>query len=64
MVTVNEFMVLAENLKKRSFEDLIKKYKTDYLVWDKNRDQDWKINEQNFLQLLFELDSVAIYKIN
>jgi len=60
---INKVMSLAKNIKSQSFQELIKKYKADYLIWDKNTDTNWKISEQNFLQPLFEANNIVIYKI-
>lgn len=61
---ISAVIALAKNLQSDSFEKSIKKYQADYLVWDKNRDPNWQIDDQDFLQPLFEVDNIIIYKIN
>ena len=57
-------MSLEKEIKKQSFEQSVKKYRVDYLVWDKNKNLDWPIENLNFLEFKFEDNNIAVYKVN
>jgi len=60
---IDSIIAISRQIKKHDFKSLLTDYKVDYLIWDKNVDINWKIEEQNFLQPLFEKNNLVIYKL-
>jgi len=61
---IDKFLELAKEIQSNDFESQLKKYRVDYLIWNKAADPDWKINDQKFLSLIIQVDDLAIYKVN
>lgn len=61
---VQKIKTLAQNIQKQSFEKEIKTYKVDYLVWDKFKNPNWKIDGLNFLKKVYTSGNLIIYKVN
>ncbi len=59
---IQRVVTRAEELQKGDFIKEIKKYRVDYLIWDKNKNPDWKLNSANF-QPIFQRDNLIIFKI-
>ncbi len=59
------FIVYREELLKNDFESLINKYKTDYIIWDKNLNPNWRILELGFVDPVYTTKSndIIIFKI-
>lgn len=53
----------AKELQKRDFVKEITKYRADYLIWDKNKNPQWKIGN-NYFELVFQNKGILVYKIN
>ncbi len=53
----------AQELQKRNFTEEIKNYRVDYLIWDKNKNPQWKIGN-NYFEIVFQSDGILVYKIN
>jgi len=60
---INDFLELARNMKEKNFEQQLKKYKVDYFIWDKKVNNSWPIEELTFLQFLYEVNDMVIYKV-
>ncbi|MDO8676878.1 MAG: hypothetical protein Q7K16_04535 [Candidatus Azambacteria bacterium] len=54
-------MTRAKELQKGNFSEELKKFRIDYLVWDKNKNPDWEINSKNF-KPIFKNDNLIIFK--
>ena len=54
----------AKLLQSDSFENQIKTYQVDYLVWDKNKNPDWKLSRFKFLSQVFSEGDIIVYKVN
>lgn len=52
-----------KSFKKKDFETELKKYKLDYILWDKVMYPDWDPNKFAFLELVFEDDRILIFKV-
>jgi hypothetical protein len=61
---INEFLEFAHDIKSKDFASQLKKYRVDYLLWDKLKDPHWKIEEQAFLMPLVEMNNIVIYKVH
>jgi hypothetical protein len=61
---VERIQVAAAEVQERPFEELLKSYRIDYLVWDTAKDTEWKVKDLKFLELLHSEDGINIYKVN
>lgn len=52
----------AKELQGGDFIKELKKYKIDYLIWDKNKNPNWKIN-LNFFSGIYSMNNIVIYRI-
>lgn len=52
----------AGELLKGDFVEELKKFRVDYLIWDKNKNPEWKINSKNF-QPVFQNNNLIIFKL-
>lgn len=59
---INKILAAASQIQKDFFEKGLKKYRVDYFVWDKNKNFDWQLANQNFLEKAFEDENFAIYQ--
>lgn len=59
---INKVEIRARDLQSQDFRSLIKKYKIDYLVWDKNKNPDWEINSKIF-KSVFQSNNLIIFKV-
>jgi len=41
--------------------NLLKKYKLDYIVWDKNREPEWNLHKYPELMRIYDIDGIEIY---
>jgi hypothetical protein len=48
---------------KNSFEENLKKYRIDYVVWDRNKNLDWRLDEFKFLNLIYSTNNINIYTL-
>lgn len=55
-------MARAKELQKGDFIEELGKFRVDYLVWDKNKNPNWKINLENF-NPVFQNDGLIIFKL-
>jgi len=53
----------SSEMKSVSFEKLVRTYKVDYIVWDKNKNPEWNINKIKTLEKVFSHENIYIYKI-
>jgi len=51
----------ASQLQNSDWIKELKKYQIDYLIWDKNKNPDWKINLKNF-KSVFQSNNLIIFK--
>ena len=62
---INKVLTRAAEIQNNSLEEGIeegtKDYKADYFIWDKNRNPDWQLNNQKFLESVFENSDFVIY---
>lgn len=56
---IEEMLKLSKELKSKSFEENISKYKVDYLLLDKSVDQNWDFSGE----LLYQDNDIYIYKL-
>lgn len=59
----NNMLSMYKDFYNKSWSEIFKMYKLDYVLWDKKTDPKWKFDQDN-LKIVFESDNVAIYKIN
>ena len=59
---IQKVMTRAKESQNGNFAEEIKNYRADYLIWDKNKNLEWKIGKNNF-DLVFQTTDVLIYKI-
>lgn len=61
----SNFLLYREELLKKDFESLINKYKTDYIIWDKNLNPSWRILELEFVYPVYTTknNDIIIFKI-
>ena len=45
-------------------EQNFKQYRMDYLLWDKNREPEWRVADLKFLEPVYEYQNIVVYKIN
>jgi hypothetical protein len=60
---IRKFVDFSDQIKKGDFEKQLKKYRVDYLIWDKKTNPNWPIQNLTFLDLQYEKNDIAIYKI-
>ncbi|MFA5841401.1 MAG: hypothetical protein WC835_00330 [Candidatus Paceibacterota bacterium] len=48
---------------KTPFYENLKKYRVDYMVWDKNTNPSWNLDKFSFLKPVYNYDNVLVYKI-
>ena len=62
---INRVISDAHVIQKQQFKDVLKKsgYKVDYLVWDKNKDTEWKPDAMPFLKPVFVSGNVVVYQV-
>ena len=53
----------AKEIQSGNFEKQLKKYRVDYIVWDKIADPNWRFDSQKFTKKIFEDQNFKIYKI-
>ncbi len=58
---VEKVMTRAKELQKDGFIEEFKKFRVDYLVWDKNKNPNWRINSKNF-NPVFQNGGLIIFK--
>ncbi|OGZ32161.1 MAG: hypothetical protein A3I88_02460 [Candidatus Portnoybacteria bacterium RIFCSPLOWO2_12_FULL_39_9] len=44
-------------------EEMLRKYHTDYLIWDTLKHPEWQIEEYSFLKQIYQAEGLKIYKI-
>lgn len=59
---INRILAKAGQIQSRSFEEGLKDFMIDYFVWDKNKDSNWRLDNQRFLESVFENRDFVIYK--
>lgn len=47
---------------KQDLETLFKKYPVDYILWDKQLNPKWDLDNFNFLELIYQIDEIRVYK--
>ena len=60
---VKIILAKAAEIKRDGFNEGLKKYQVDYFIWDKNKNPDWRLNNQNFIESVFKNNNFVIYKI-
>lgn len=56
---IDGYKIFAKN----SFEENLKKYRIDYVVWDRNKNPEWNLGEFDFLQLIYSVNNINLYKL-
>ena len=46
-----------------SLEDMLIKYRVDYLVWDIKENPQWDIDQYQFFKQIYEIGDIKIYKL-
>jgi hypothetical protein len=60
---INKVLNVFESMKKYTYFDLLKQYRVDYVVWDKNMDPNWVMNKKTFLKKVYSENNIEIYKL-
>lgn len=58
---IEKFLPFADEVKSENFAEQLKKYRVDYFVYDKENDN-WPVEELDFLEPIFEVNGIVIYK--
>ena len=61
-VAINKVLSVFESMKKYTYFDLLKQYRVDYFVWDKNKNPDWNLDKYKFLKKEYSINNIEIYK--
>jgi len=60
---VDKFLELVQEVKDKDFRQQLKKYRVDYFIWDKKNDLNWKVDELKFLESVYEINDMVVYKV-
>ncbi len=60
---IQRVILRAQELQKNNFLEELKKYRVDYLVWDKNKNPNWRIGKKYF-NSVFENNNIVVYAAN
>jgi len=52
-----------QNFAAEPFEQNLKKYKIDYIIWDKKRESSWQLDQYSLLRKVFDENSMALYRV-
>ncbi|MBI2635363.1 MAG: hypothetical protein HYW79_02355 [Parcubacteria group bacterium] len=58
---IQKVITRAKELQKRDFIEELKRFRVDYLIWDKNKNPEWKMNSKNF-NPVFSSGDLIIFK--
>jgi len=61
---VDNIKTQAQAIQKNTFEQALKAYKADYVVWDSIKNPNWKVDKLKSLERVYEFNGIIIYKIN
>lgn len=61
---VLKIKTLAQTIQKESFEKNIKTYRVDYLVWDKMKNPEWKVENLDFLKKVYTSGEIVVYEVD
>jgi hypothetical protein len=53
----------AEEIQELPFEEALKKYRVDYVIWDKNKNSEWKMDKFKFIEQVYLYNNIYVYKI-
>lgn len=59
---IGKFLSFAKEIQSKNFIAQLRKYRVDYFVYDKDNDN-WQVEEMNFLEPVFEVNGMRIYKV-
>lgn len=59
---INMVIFKARDIQKENLENRLKKYQIDYTIWDMEKNPNWQLNKQKFLEKVFEKDNFVIYE--
>lgn len=59
---IEKFLTFADEVKSENFAERLKKYRVDYFVYDKENDN-WPVEKLDFLEPIFEVNGIVIYKV-
>lgn len=60
---VNEFIKLMTEIKSKNFKEQLSKYKVDYIIWDKEANPEWKVEDLSFVKHVQNIGKFTVYKI-
>lgn len=60
---VDATISMAQKVQSGNFEEKLKKFRVDYIIWDKIIDPNWHFDNQKFVKTIFENRNFKIYKI-
>ena len=58
---IEKVIMSAKELQKGDFIQELKRFRVDYLVWDKNKNPDWEMNSKNF-KPVFSSGDLIVFK--
>ena len=61
---INNVLNRANQLKNSNFEKELGKYRVDYILWDKNKNPEWRFGGQKFVSKVFENNDFVIYLVD
>ncbi|MHB1316311.1 MAG: hypothetical protein ACYCZW_00450, partial [Minisyncoccota bacterium] len=60
---IQEVSLEAQRIQSMSFEDVIKRYKVDYILWDSVKNPQWNIKNISVFKKVFSSNNITIYEI-
>ena len=61
---INNVLNRANQLKNSNLEKELGKYRVDYVLWDKNKNPEWRFDNKKFVSKIFENNNFVIYSVN
>src|SRR3989344_4729475 len=61
---INNVLSRANQIKNSDLEKELKKYRLDYILWDKNKNPEWRFGNHKFVSKLFENNNFVVYSVN
>ncbi len=60
---INNVLNRAVKLQKEDLEKELKNFRVDYVLWDKDKNPEWKFGNKKFVSKIFEHNSLVLYSV-
>lgn len=60
---IDEYLSIARSVKEKGFIQGLKKYNVHYIVWDKEVDLNWSLDEYGINEPLYQGNNIYVYKL-